>query len=88
MPHCRGEDDPSRARDRVGKGSGARRASRGNWDVWQTALHNPSFADFAELCGAEGVRVAEPQQLDDALAEAIDHDGPALVEIIADAALV
>ena len=24
------------------------------WDVWQTSLHNPDFAEYAELCGAHG----------------------------------
>ena len=23
----------------------------GEWKVWQTSLHNPSFADYATLCG-------------------------------------
>ena len=23
----------------------------GNWKVWQTSLHNPTFADFARNCG-------------------------------------
>ena len=30
----------------------------GNWDVWQTDLHNPDFAKYAELCGARGIRVS------------------------------
>ena len=29
----------------------------GDWDVWQTELHNPDFAACAELCGALGFRV-------------------------------
>ncbi len=60
----------------------------GNWDVWQTELHNPNFADYAELCGAKGVRVTERDQLDDALQDALAHPGPALVEVITDADLV
>ena len=56
--------------------------------VWQTALHNPDFARYAEICGALGVRVTESGQLDDALAMALDHDGPSLVEVIADPELV
>ncbi len=57
-------------------------------DVWQTSLHNPNFADFATNCGALGIRVERPEQLADALARALAHDGPALVDIAADAALV
>jgi thiamine pyrophosphate-dependent acetolactate synthase large subunit-like protein len=60
----------------------------GSWEVWQTSLHNPSFARYAELCGARGLRVTEASQLDDALAEALAHDGAALVEILSDPELV
>jgi len=70
----------------LGKISKEQRA--GNWDVWQTSLHNPSFAAFAELCGAKGIQVTEPEQLDDALAEALGHRGTALVEIMADPLLI
>ena len=60
----------------------------GNWEVWQTSLHNPDFAQYAEICGALGVRVTDAGQLDDALALALAHDGPSLVEVIADPELV
>jgi thiamine pyrophosphate-dependent acetolactate synthase large subunit-like protein len=60
----------------------------GNWDVWQTSLHNPDFAQYAELCGALGISVRERSQLDDALTRGLAHDGPALVEIHADVELV
>ena len=56
--------------------------------MWQTSLHNPSFAEYAELCGALGVRVTEAGDLDEALGRALSHDGPSLVEIIADAQLI
>ncbi|MGB5548288.1 MAG: thiamine pyrophosphate-dependent enzyme, partial [Polyangiales bacterium] len=54
-----------------------------DYDVWQTSLHNPSFADYAELCGALGIRVTKAQELEGALAEALAHEGPATVEILA-----
>ncbi len=57
-------------------------------DVWQTSLHNPSFAQFAESCGALGLRVEKTADLDESLARALAHDGPALVEILSDAKLV
>ena len=60
----------------------------GNWDVWQTSLHNPSFAAFAELCGAKGVRVSEVGQLEGALEAALAFEGPALVEVMTDSELV
>ena len=60
----------------------------GNWEVWQTDLHNPDFSKYAELCGARGIRVTERSELDAALSAALAHEGPALVEILTDAELV
>jgi len=57
-------------------------------DVWQTSLHNPDFSRFAENCGALGLRVTEASQLDDALAQALAHEGPALVEVMTDSSLI
>ncbi len=70
----------------LGKISKEQRA--GSWDVWQTQLHNPNFAEYAELCGALGIRVTEADELDAALERALAHNGPAMVEIVADAELV
>ncbi len=70
----------------LGKISKEQRAA--NLDVWQTSVHNPSFAEFATLCGAHGVRVESAGDLDEALAGALAHDGPALVEVVTDALLV
>ncbi len=58
------------------------------YDVWQTGLHNPDFSRFAELCGALGVRVTRRQELEPAVAAALAHDGPSLVEVISDPLLV
>ena len=60
----------------------------GQWQVWETSLHNPSFADFAEQCGAKGVQIGAADHLDAGLAEALAHPGPALVEVLCDAELV
>jgi thiamine pyrophosphate-dependent acetolactate synthase large subunit-like protein/nitrite reductase/ring-hydroxylating ferredoxin subunit len=60
----------------------------GSWDVWQTDLRNPDFARYADLCGALGIRVETKEELDEALAEAIAHPGPSLVEILTDPELV
>jgi len=59
-----------------------------DYDVWQTSLHNPSFAEYAEICGALGLRVTAADQLEGALAEALAHEGPATVEILADPLLI
>jgi thiamine pyrophosphate-dependent acetolactate synthase large subunit-like protein len=58
------------------------------WNVWQTSLHNPEFAAYAQLCGAHGERVTKATELDDALSRAFAHPGPALVEIVTDPELV
>ncbi len=68
--------------DELGKISKEQRT--GGWDVWQTDLVNPDFAEFAENCGGFGVRVDDPDELEGALQQGIDADGPALVEIRTD----
>jgi pyruvate oxidase len=60
----------------------------GEWDVWQTDLHNPDFSEYARICGALGIQVTDASELDAALARAVEYDGPAMVEVIADAELV
>ena len=45
-------------------------------------LKNPSFAAMAEAMGVKGIRVATPQTLRGAVVEALNHDGPALVEVM------
>jgi len=70
----------------LGKISKEQRA--GEWPVWETDLHNPSFAAFAKLCGGHGSKVTSADQIEGAIAEALAHDGPALVEIMTDAELV
>ncbi|MCY3662143.1 MAG: thiamine pyrophosphate-binding protein [bacterium] len=60
----------------------------GQFGVWHTSLVNPSFAAFAELCGAHGSQVGDRAELDGAIGEALAHPGPALVEILCDPALV
>jgi pyruvate oxidase len=70
----------------LGKISKEQRA--GEFDVWQTSLHNPDFAAYASLCGALGIAVERADQLDQALAAALAHRGPALVAITADPDLI
>ncbi len=60
----------------------------GDWEVWQTSLHNPDFAEFAKNCGALGLSVRTRDGLDAAISEALAHDGPSLVEIHSDVELV
>ena len=72
--------------DELGKISKEQRA--GNWDVWQTSLHNPNFSKYAEVCGAYGIRVTDAAELDEALANALAFEGPSMVEIVADPDLI
>ena len=56
--------------------------------VWETDLHNPSFAAYAEICGAKGFRVEKFEGLAEAVNEALAVEGPALVEIMCDPELI
>ena len=60
----------------------------GEWPVWQTDLSNPNFSAFAVNCGGYGVRVTNRGDLERELTKAINHNGPALVEVMTDAELV
>lgn len=59
----------------------------GEWPVWETSMVNPSFAEFAKICGAHGaaVDVDKGADVESAIVEALEYNGPALVEIMADA---
>jgi pyruvate dehydrogenase (quinone) len=43
---------------------------------------NPDFSAVARSIGLFGRRVVDPRDLDEAIREALEHDGPALVEVI------
>jgi thiamine pyrophosphate-dependent acetolactate synthase large subunit-like protein len=51
---------------------------------FKTGLNNPDFAAFARLCGGEGWRVTEPEELEPALSKALASSRPALVDVIID----
>ncbi len=57
-------------------------------DVWQTSLVNPDFAAFARLCGGTGINVTHSDQLETALADALAHDGPVIVDVATDVDLL
>jgi pyruvate dehydrogenase (quinone) len=50
--------------------------------AYGTTLDNPDFAQLARGMGLHGVRVEDPGDLPGALAEALAHDGPALVDVV------
>lgn len=70
----------------LGKISKEQRA--GEWQVWQTSLHNPNFSIYARNCGGFGKRVNDPEELDNAIQAALEHPGPALVEVLTDVELI
>lgn len=70
----------------LGKISKEQRA--GEFDVWATDLHNPNFSEYAQSCGALGIRVTEKDDLDEAMKKVFAHDGPAMLEVIADVSLI
>jgi pyruvate dehydrogenase (quinone) len=45
-------------------------------------LKNPNFAAMAEAMGVKGLRVEKPQDLKAAVTDALNHDGPALVDVV------
>ena len=47
-----------------------------------TDLQNPNFAKMAEAAGIHGLRAETPDEVRPMIAEAIRHDGPALVEVL------
>ncbi len=70
----------------LGKISKEQRA--GEFDVWKTSLVNPNFAEYATNCGALGIRVEKKEDLESAMQKIIDHNGPALLDIICDVNLI
>ena len=70
----------------LGKISKEQRA--GEFEVWKTSLVNPSFAEYAKSCGALSFKVTESDRLVEAYQSAIEHNGPALVEVITDVGLI
>jgi pyruvate dehydrogenase (quinone) len=46
-----------------------------------TSLHNPDFAKIAEAAGLLGLTAETPEQVRPMIGKALEHDGPALVEV-------
>jgi len=51
---------------------------------WQTDMHNPDFAMVAQAMGMKGITINEPDDLKQALREALSYKGAALVNIMTD----
>jgi pyruvate oxidase len=51
---------------------------------YRVSFPNPNFAEMAASAGGLGIRVSEPDKLDEAIREALDSHLPALVEVMVD----
>ena len=60
----------------------------GEWDVWQTKLHNPNFAEYATSCGALGIRVTKKEEVQEAMEKVLSHKGTAMLEVVTDVKLI
>jgi pyruvate dehydrogenase (quinone) len=47
-----------------------------------TDLANPNFAAMAEAAGVRGIRIEKPEEVDAAVAAALAHDGPVLIDAV------
>jgi pyruvate dehydrogenase (quinone) len=47
-----------------------------------TELNNPDFAAMAQAIGIRGIRLTNPADVDDGIANALAHDGPVLVDAV------
>ena len=51
---------------------------------FQTDLKNPNFAKLAEAIGMMGVRIENPADVTSGLKKALEHKGPALIDVVTD----
>jgi len=54
------------------------------YQEYRVKFPNPDFAVMASSAGGLGIRVIEPDDLDDAISQALSSPKPALVEILVD----
>jgi len=55
---------------------------QGGLPEFGTVLHNPDLAAVARACGLHGIRVEASDDLDAAVAAALAHPGPVLVDVV------
>jgi pyruvate dehydrogenase (quinone) len=56
----------------------------GGFPDYQTDLKNPNFAKLAEAVGMMGVRIENPADLTSGFKKALQHPGPALIDVVTD----
>lgn len=52
--------------------------------AYQTDLHNPNFAAFAQLCGGDGVRIDDPADLPAAIEQGLKSPVPFVLDVMID----
>ncbi|UCD54517.1 MAG: rubredoxin [Dehalococcoidia bacterium] len=55
-----------------------------NYPNWQTDLYNCDFAEYANICGGEGIKVSDPGELEEVVEKALLLTKPAIVDIDTD----
>jgi pyruvate dehydrogenase (quinone) len=55
---------------------------QGGLPEFGTILHNPDLAEVGRACGLHGIRVEKPGELDSAVQEAMNHQGPVLLDVV------
>src|SRR5580700_11035177 len=56
----------------------------GGFPDYQTDLKNPNFAKLAEAIGIMGVRIENPADVSSGIKKALQHSGPALIDVVTD----
>lgn len=54
------------------------------YENWQTELYSYDFAEYARSCGGIGINVEKPEDLENAVKEALSSDSPVIVDINTD----
>jgi len=59
-----------------------------NKEAWHTSLNNPGFAEYAKLCGGEGILVRDIDELENSIEKGLKSEKASIVEIITDPLLI
>lgn len=59
-----------------------------NFDIWQTNLVNPNFAEFAKFCVDWAKQVTSKDELEGTMKGLFKHNGLGLLEIHTDVSLI
>ena len=66
----------------------AKEQRAGQFPEWQVSLTNPNFAQYAEVCGAQGETVRTRDELEAGMGRMMAASGPFLLHIVQDGELV